>query len=143
MRIARVVGLGLLAAITLASCGGLGGLAGPTTGLVVFSSNPRYDVGTERVEFGASIQFSDYSGQATEIKYELLDGTTVIAFGTAEADEFDDVFFLWESDIVSVPVSQATYAGKTITVFLDPDGSVSSDTGFSTEADRKKTVSIP
>ena len=94
MGTARVVGLGLLAAITLASCGGLGGLAGPTTGLVVFSPNPRYDVGTERVEFRTAIQFPDYGGQATEIEHQLLDGTTVVASGTAEADEFDDVSLL-------------------------------------------------
>lgn len=143
MRVARVVGLGLLAAVTLSSCGWLGWLFGATNGLVTFYANPTYNAGTERVEFSAAIQFDDYGGEATEIEYQLLDGTTVVSSGTAHANEFDDVLLLWKSAAVSVPVSRATYSGKTITVFLDPDGSVSADTGFTTEADRKKTVSIP
>ena len=143
MRIPRVVGLGLLVVVTLSSCGWFGGLLGGNTGLVTFYTNPTYNVGTERVEFSAAIQFSDYSGEATEIEYQLLDGTTVVASGTAQANEFDDVLLLWKSATVSVSVLQATYSGKTITVFLDPDGSVSSDTGFTSEEDRKKTVSIP
>jgi len=143
MRIARVVGLGLLAAVMLVSCGWLAGLLGPTTGLVTFYTPPTYNAGTQRVEFRAAISFVGEIGQATAIEYELLDGTTLVTSGTAQASEFDDVLLLWKSATVSLPVSQATYAGKTITVFLDPDGSVSSDTGFTTEADRKKTVTKP
>jgi hypothetical protein len=143
MRIAKIVGLGTLAAVLLVSCGWFGGLLGGNTGLVTFYSGPTYNAGTEQVEFRTAIQFSDSAGQATEIEYQLLDGTTVVSSGTTQADEFDDVLLLWKSATVTVPVSQATYSDKTITVFLDPDGSVSSDTGFTTEADRQKTVSIP
>lgn len=143
MRFVKIIGLGLLAAIILVSCGMLGGAFGNNAGLVTFYTNPTYDAGTERVEFQAVIQFSDYGGSETPIEYQVLDGATVISSGTAQADQFDDVMRFWKSTTVGVAVPRATYSGKDITVFLDPDAKVSSDNGFATEADRMKTISIP
>jgi hypothetical protein len=143
MRLRRIIGLGLLVPLALVSCGPLGGLFENNTGLVSFYTNPAYDTVTEHVEFQAAIQFSDLGGNATPIEYRILDGATVVSSGTAQADQFDDVLRLWKSAPVGVAVPRSTYSGKDVTVFLDPEAKVSSNTGIATEADRKKAITIP
>ena len=112
MRFARIIGLGLLAALILASCGWLGGLFGNNSGLVRVYTNPTYDIRTERVEFRAAIQFPDLGGRATPTEYRVLDGATVVSSQTAEVDQFGDVLKLWKGAMVSVAVTRNMPGGS-------------------------------
>jgi hypothetical protein len=125
--------------------GGPAGGSGDQKGLVVFYDNPRYDSSTEEVYFRASLQYDTPSGgQAADIEYQILDGSTVVSSGAAAAGTYDSYAQTWDTDEIRAAVSQATYGGKTLTIFLDPDAKLTSDTWLNPSLDgRKKDITIP
>lgn len=132
------------AALVLGGCGGLFGLFGGTKGLVTFASNPRYDDPAQEACFAAVVQYHNLKGRATEVEYQLLDGATEIASGSAEAATFDEVSKSWETGEIRVSVPLAQHSGKIITVFLDPDAKLTSDQWLDPALDgRRKDVTIP
>jgi hypothetical protein len=137
------------AVLRVAACTGLfGGPDGGSSGqkgLVAFSDNPKYDSTTEEVYFRASLQYDTAGGgQAADIEYQILDGDTVVASGSGAADTYDSYFQTWGTQEIRVPVSQATYGGKTLTIFLDPEAKLTSSTWLNPSLDgRKKNITIP
>jgi len=87
-------------------------------GLVSFKTDPSYVNNT--IQFRAQIQFAA-QGESVDIEYQVLDNTTVVASGKTPAsvsDGFLNIFF--ETELINVPISSATYSGKTLVVLLDP-----------------------
>ena len=110
------------------SCGGNEESIEPSPkGLVTFSEEPVYSNGN--IKFVAGIQFG-FAGSPVIIEYQVLDGTQVVANGSANANINTDgglnAFF--ETAIVEEAINANTYSGKTLTVWLDPENKVTADT---------------
>jgi hypothetical protein len=143
MKHARLVTVALVVLVALGSCSLLGVFG--KSGIVGWNTNPRYDTATEEVYFTALFQYDGYQKKrAVDIEYQLLDGTTVVADGKAKAGTWEDSSKSWLTDEVRVPVPQATYGGKTIVIFLDPDQKLLGDQWADPSLDpRKKSLVIP
>ena len=95
-------------------------------GLVSFRNKPVYSNG--QISFIVSVQFG-FKGKEVEVEYELLEGDTKITSGKTNCNtDLSGLGIFWTSPVVFVPVNQATYKGKTLTVFLDPSNKVTEST---------------
>ncbi|MFP4382783.1 MAG: hypothetical protein ACLFST_09950 [Spirochaetia bacterium] len=114
-------------------------------GIVDFYNNPKYDTSLNEIIFRAIFSYATYTtGKAVEIEYQILDGSEIIASGSALADIYCDIGLDWSTDEITVSIDQETYGGRTITIFLDPEAKLISDTYLNPALDgRKETVTIP
>ncbi len=110
----------LLSFFLLVSCSKLFDADNPfKKGQVSFGLRPYYQ--NNHILFKAQIQYG-VTGKATDIEYEVKDGSQVIYSGSVRADiDQTGLKIIFESGLEDVYVPQATYAGKEIVVFLDPD----------------------
>ncbi len=88
-------------------------------GLISFRSFPDYQ--NEKLLFKAQIEFFG-SGNPLNIEYKIKSDSELVDSGKILATFSDnDANMFFESELVSVYVSKAKYAGKTLTILLDPD----------------------
>jgi len=113
-------------------------------GLVSFSSDPVYSEGV--ITFKAQIQFGEV-GRATDIEFDVLEGTTVLLSDVVTAaSNPDGMGMFFETGTVSLSLDQAVYTGKTLTIHLDPENKITSDeytTQQQVDLWKIETVDIP
>ena len=88
-------------------------------GLISFRSFPDYQ--NEKLLFKAQIELSE-NGSPINIEYKIKSDAELVDSGIVFANFSDieaNIFF--ESELVSVYIPKAKYAGKTLTILLDPD----------------------
>ncbi len=94
-------------------------------GLVSFKEDPVFSGG--KINFSVTVQFGA-QGKAVEVEYDIMDGDSKISSGKANCSTNPDgLGMFWESQMVEVTIDQATYKGKTLTVFLDPANKVTAN----------------
>ena len=117
-----------------------------TKGIVQFQEDPAYS--NNQIKFKANIQFASANSKGAKIEFKILDGSSLIANGTASANiNMDDglnIFF--HTPEITVTVNGSGLSGKTILVHLDPDNKVTASQ-FTTESYvnlyKKAFVTIP
>lgn len=113
-------------------------------GFVRFRQNPFFS--DDSVKFAATIQYLP-TGEATNIEYAIYDGNTIIKEGSVFTDKADaGLNHIFESSIVSEYIPQATHAGKTLLVWLDPNNkktAPSYTTEELTDLWKKETFEVP
>lgn len=94
-------------------------------GLVSFLSAPVY--AAPNVTFRVQVQYGG-GGKVTTVAYQVLDGDEVIATGSAlTGSNRDGMGLFFESESISVTIDPVAYAGKTLTIYLDPEHEVTAD----------------
>jgi hypothetical protein len=88
-------------------------------GLISFRSFPDYQ--NEKLLFKAQIEYSR-SGNPLNIEYNIKYDKELVDTGKVFVNFSDnDAHIFFESKLVSVSIPKAKYAGKILTILLDPD----------------------
>jgi hypothetical protein len=135
MRITRLLVAGFV--LVLAGCS----LLGRGKGHVSFYGDPGYDEVSGELFFAAAFEPDGALGNEVTIEYEITRGSTFVTSGTAQADTYDDALGSWVTGDIRVALEQSVYAGKTITISLDPEDKLTSP--WLLVDNRERTIEIP
>lgn len=113
-------------------------------GLVQFSEKPVY--ADDKITFQAEILYSA-TGQPAEVEFQVLENDIVRLEDKVNAEtNIDGIGFSFRTPMISVTATQADFAGKTLTIFLDPKNKLTTEEYTSEQyinLYKKESVTIP
>ena len=113
-------------------------------GQVQFSEKPVY--ADDKITFQAEILYSA-AGQPAEVEFQVLENNVVLLEDKTKAEtNIDGIGFSFRTPMISITAKQTDFAGKTLTVFLDPNNKLTSE-GYTSQQYvdlyKKESVTIP
>ncbi len=113
-------------------------------GLVQFSEKPAY--ADDKITFQAEILYS-VAGQPAEVEFQVLENNVVLLEDKTKAENnIDGIGFSFRTPMISITAKQTDFAGKTLTVFLDPNNKLTTEEYTSqqyVDLYKKESVTIP
>lgn len=113
-------------------------------GLVQFIDGPTY--ANEKITFQAEILYSA-QGKAAELEFQILEGDVALNNEKVTAENnVDGIGFSFRTPEIIISTPLSNFAGKNITIYLDPENKLTSPEYTSAQyvdTYKKKTVNIP